>query len=103
MNTDRSVSLTDRWGAQTEEGVTLERFAALYDDLDSEDEEHSVVDISDDQERYVEFSLTTATLGNAESGDDVGSLALVDRGEAIAIASEFLSGAFNSLRQRPWA
>lgn len=103
MSTDRRVSLIDRWGVEIDEEVTLDRFAALYDDLDAEDDEHCVVDICDEKEWYVEFSLTTVAFGNAEAGGDVGSLPLADRSSAITVAAEFLSGDFEALRLRPWA
>jgi len=48
--------------------------------------------ICDDSEWYVEFSWTSATLGNAEADRDLGSLRLAGRSDAIAIAAEFLAG-----------
>lgn len=103
MGPGRRVSLIDRWGVQWDDDITLQRFAELFDELDADDEEHCVVDINDEHEWYVEFSTTTVAFGNAEASSEVGTLRLADRAEALAIAAEFLSGDFETLRQRPWA
>ncbi len=103
MGADRQVWLTDRWGVQWDEGVTLERFAELFGDLDADDDEHCAVAINDEHEWYVEFSLTTVTFGNAEAGADEGTVTPADRADALAIAAEFLSGDLETLRRRPWA
>ena len=103
MGIDREVWLTDRWGVQWEDDVSVERFAELFDDLDVDDDEHSVVAINDEHEWYVEFSLTTVTFGNAEADADEGTVAPADRDDALAIAAEFLGGDLELLRRRPWA
>lgn len=103
MTDGRRVSLTDRWGAERDEDSTLDHFAVLFDEIDPKDDEHGVVGISDDQGWYVEFTPTGVTFGNAEAEADVGSLAPTSRDEALAIAAEFLSGSFDTLRRRPWS
>lgn len=99
MGGNRAVSLTDRWGKQSDDDVTPERFAVLFAELDAgEDDEHSVVAINDENEWYVEFSRTSVTFGNAEADGDEGTLALSDQTVAHAIATQFLAGDLDGLR-----
>lgn len=62
-----------------------------------------MVGISDSAGWDVEFSRVGVGFGNAEDDVDEGELELADRGEALAIAREFLEGDFEAHRQRSWA
>ncbi len=93
----------DRWGAQWDDDIPLERFTELFDELAADDDEPCVVDITDEHGWNVEFSLTRVRFGDDEGAVEEGSLVPADRADVLAIAAQFLNGDFEALRQRPWA
>lgn len=95
----RRVFITDRWGAQYDD-ATVERFASMLDELDPDDREHCVVSLQDSEDRYFEVQHDRAALGDVETGDEVWSIALAHRDEALAMAAEFIAGDFDALHAR---
>ncbi|MFI5558303.1 hypothetical protein ACIA2T_03400 [Amycolatopsis japonica] len=104
MSADRDVSFIDRWGVQIEDDISVEAFGTLLDALnDDDDAEHVVVDINDSDDWFVEFTRRSVCFQQAERGGEVvGTLDYADRDEALAIAKEFIDGAFEALRARSW-
>lgn len=101
--TKRSVWFTDTFGATVDGELSIERLDALLDALPGSDEEHAAVSVTDSDEWNLEFSGRSVLFENVgEEGQEVGSLPLTDRSHALAIASEFLVGDFDGLRDRPW-
>ena len=100
---ERSVWLTDMNGAMIEDDRLIERFAVLYDALPGSDEEHTTLSVTDSDEWNLEFTAGSVLLENVgQGGEEVGSLMVTDRSQAVAIVSEFLVGDFGALRGRPW-
>jgi len=101
----RWVSFTDRYGAQEDDDITLDRLAellatiAVYDG----DDEHRSISVSDSDAWNLEFYLDWVLFENSEvGGEEVGSLRGLSDRERLDIADEFIRGDFAALRARPW-
>jgi len=100
----RWVSFTDRYGAQEDDDITLDRLAellatiAVYDG----DDEHRSISVSDSDAWNLEFYPDRVLFENSEVGEEVGSLRGLSDRERLDIADEFIRGDFAALRARPW-
>ena len=99
---ERAVRLTDRYG-HTLRGsdVTVTRFAELFDALDSSDEEHCSLSVTDSDDWNLAVYPDFLTFENLE-GELVGRVTDPTRDDVMAIVQEFISGDFEALRVRGW-
>lgn len=102
---ERRVWLVDRNGASIEDDVSLERFDALVETIQSDDDpEHASISLSDQDGWNVEVYRQTVLFENVEpGGGEVGTIHGASREELRDIAREFLDGDFEALQSRPWA
>ncbi len=117
---DRTIWLTDRYGAQQngaqqngaqkngarDDAATLAQLSVLLDTIAVEDgdEEHRTVSLTDEHEWNLEFRPGRVLLENVgDEGDEVGVLRDLDRAEQLAIARDFLTGGADALRGRDWS
>lgn len=99
---ERAVRLTDRYG-HTLRGsdVTVGKFAELFDALDSSDEEHRSLSVTDSDEWNLAVYPDFLTFENLE-GELVGQVADPTRDEVLTIVGDFISGDLDAVRARGW-
>lgn len=100
---ERQTWMTDRFGAECQTPVTTEEWFKALGALDGSDDEHNSVSLTDDDGWNLEFTSGWVLLENvAEDGEEVGRLSWENKLVAIQVASEFLSGDFDSLFAHSW-
>lgn len=101
---ERGLRLVDHLGGEVAHGsVTLEQFAAAFDELESADIEHDRVALADADEWSLEFARDQVEFENLEpDGERLGTLAFEGREHALSIAGAFIDGDFDALRALAW-
>ncbi|CAN5447776.1 hypothetical protein BH10ACT7_BH10ACT7_04160 [soil metagenome] len=102
--TERTIRLTDRYGASSRDDVTIGRLGDLLATIATPDgdAEHATVSITDSDSWNLAFTPDAVLFENLES-DEVGRISAADLADRLAIGAEFIVGDFEALRARPWA
>lgn len=100
---ERTVWLTDKYGAERKTPVTTEELFTLLDSLTEDEEEHNSISLTDSNGWNLEFTPRWVLLENVEDdGEELGSISWTNKLVAIQVASEFLSDNFEALLAHDW-